>query len=98
MKILIAYDGSDSADTAIDGLQRAGLPVENVESLIMAVGEVWLPPPARDEVLDDTFPLQIPPGLKQARAHAAEIAKHAQDLAASVSERVSQIFPRWTVE
>lgn len=26
MKILIAYDGSDSADTAIDGLQRAGFP------------------------------------------------------------------------
>lgn len=45
MKILIAYDGSDSADTAIDGLQRAGLPTENVEALVVSVGEVWLPPP-----------------------------------------------------
>jgi hypothetical protein len=33
MKILIGYDGSDSADTAIDGLQRAGLPTERVEAL-----------------------------------------------------------------
>ena len=33
MKILIAYDGSESADIAIDGLQRAGLPNENVEAL-----------------------------------------------------------------
>jgi hypothetical protein len=62
MKVLIAYDGSDSADTAIDGLQRAGLPAAEVEALVVSVGEVWLPPPAHDEVIDDTFPLQIPPG------------------------------------
>ena len=28
MKVLIAYDGSESADTAIDDLRRAGLPSE----------------------------------------------------------------------
>ena len=28
MKVLIAYDGSESADTAIDGLRRAGVPSE----------------------------------------------------------------------
>ena len=33
MKILIAYDGSDSANTAIDGLQRSGLPAAEVEAL-----------------------------------------------------------------
>lgn len=27
MKILIAYDGSEGADTGIDGLQRAGLTI-----------------------------------------------------------------------
>jgi nucleotide-binding universal stress UspA family protein len=97
MKILIAYDGSESADKGIDDLPRAALPME-ADALIVSVAEVWLPPPARDEVLDDTFPLQIPPGLKRARAHAAEIAKHAQDLAASGSERVSRIFPQWTVK
>jgi hypothetical protein len=37
MKLLIAYDGSDSADTAIDGLQRAGLPAENVEALVVSI-------------------------------------------------------------
>jgi hypothetical protein len=35
MKILIAYDGSEFADTAIDGLQRAGLPKENVEAFML---------------------------------------------------------------
>ncbi|HEX5885551.1 MAG TPA: universal stress protein [Pyrinomonadaceae bacterium] len=97
MKILIAYDGSDSADTAINGLQRAGLPVEKVEALIVAVGEVWLPPPAHDEVLDDTFPLQIPPGLKEARERAARVMDEAGHLAQRGAKRVQQLFSDWQV-
>jgi hypothetical protein len=77
MKLLIAYDGSESADKGIDDLSRAGLPSE-ADALVVSVAEVWLPPPPNDEVLDDTFPLQIPAGLKRARAHAAQIVKHAQ--------------------
>jgi nucleotide-binding universal stress UspA family protein len=94
MKILIAYDGSESADKGIDDLSRAGLPVE-VDALVVSVAEVWLPPPRGE--FDDTFPLQIPVGLKRARAHAADIVKEAQELASSGSKRVRQIFPRWSV-
>ena len=90
MKILIAYDGSESADKGIDDLSRAGLPVE-VDALVVSVAEVWLPPPRGE--FDDTFPLQIPAGLKRARAHAAQIVKEAQELASSGSKRVRQIFP-----
>jgi len=97
MKILIAYDGSASADTAIDGLQRAGLPADNVEALIVSVGEVWLPPPAHDEVLDDTFPLQVPPGLKEARERAARVMEEAEHLAERGSKRVQQVFSGWQV-
>ena len=97
MKILIAYDGSDSADTAIDGLQRAALPVEKVEALVVAVGEVWLPSPANDEVLDDTFPMQIPPGLKKARERAARVMDEAEHLAQRGAKRVQQIFSDWQV-
>ena len=96
MKILIAYDGSESADKGIDDLSRARLPIE-ADVMVISVAEVWLPPPARDEVLDDTFPLQIPAGLKRARAHAAQIVNRAQELAASGGKRVAQTFPRWQV-
>ena len=51
MKILIAYDGSEFADTAIDGLQRAGLPNENVAALVVSVSEVWLPEQLGERVL-----------------------------------------------
>ena len=94
MKILIAYDGSESADKGIDDLSRAGLPAE-VEALVVSVAEVWLPPPRGE--FDDTFPLQIPAGLKVARAHAAQIVKEAQELAERGSKRVKQIFPGWRV-
>ena len=97
MKILIAYDGSEFADTAIDGLQRAGLPNENVEALVVSVGEVWLPEPARDELIDDTFPLQVPWGLKAARERATLVMEEAEGLAERGSKRVQKIFSRWQV-
>jgi hypothetical protein len=96
MKILIAYDGSESADKGVDDLSRAGLPSE-ADALVVSVAEVWLPPPPGDEGIDDIFPLQIPAGLQRARAHAAEILKQAQELAESGSKRVHHIFPRQKV-
>lgn len=97
MKILIAYDGSDCADIAIKSLKRAGLPAENVEARVVSVGEVWLPPPARDDVLDDTFPLQVPPGLKEARERAAKVMEEAEQLVQRGSKQVQETFPGWQV-
>ncbi|HEX6185322.1 MAG TPA: universal stress protein [Pyrinomonadaceae bacterium] len=97
MRILIAYDGSEGADTGIDGLPRAGLPAEGVEGLVVSVAEVWFPPQPRDEVLDDTFPFQIPAGVKLAREHAARRIEQAQEWAARGAERVRRVFPRWAV-
>lgn len=95
MKVLIAYDGSESADIAIDALQRAGLPARDVEALVVSVGEVWLPPP---EVPDDTLPVPDPPGLKEARERAARVIAEAEQLAQRGSKRVQQIFPGWQVD
>ena len=93
MKILIAYDGSASAHTAIDGLRRAGLPIE-ADALVVSVAEVWLPTPEHEASLNDAFPTEIP-GLDRARAHAIERMKLAEEAARSTCERVSQIFPQW---
>ena len=94
MKILIAYDGSESADTAIDALQRAGLPAENVEVLVVSVGEVWLPP---SDVSGDAFPQHEPPGVREARERAALAIAEAEQLAQRGSKRVQQNFPGWRV-
>ena len=97
MKLLIAYDGSESADTAIEGLLRSGLPSKDVEALVVSVAEVWLPPPAHNEVLDDTFPLQIPQGLKHARERAANMIAEAEEVAQRGRKRVQQALPEWSV-
>jgi nucleotide-binding universal stress UspA family protein len=94
MKIVIAYDGSESAHTAIDSLRRAGLPPENVEAFVVSVGEVWLPPP---DVVDDTFPAREPPGVKETRERAAQVMEEAEHLAQGGCKRVQQNFPRWKV-
>lgn len=93
MKIFIAYDGSEAANTAIDGLRRAGLPGKGVEALVMSVGEVWLPPAVPD---DDTFPVHAPPGLRAAREHAALVMQQAREAAERGRKQVQQIFPDWT--
>ncbi|HCA59762.1 MAG TPA: hypothetical protein DEP46_17475, partial [Blastocatellia bacterium] len=49
MKILIAYDGSDFADAAIDDLTRAGLSGE-AEAVLMCITDAWEIPEIIDRV------------------------------------------------
>jgi len=51
MKILVAYDGSECADAALDDLQKAGLP-EDAQIKVLSVVENWLPPPSGLEILE----------------------------------------------
>jgi nucleotide-binding universal stress UspA family protein len=97
MKILIAYDGSESADIAIDGLQRAGFPNENVDANVVSIGEVWLPPAEPAEVDGDSFPIKVPPGLKEARERASQVMDEAESLAQRGSKRVQELFSGWRV-
>lgn len=51
MKILVAYDGSECADAALDDLRRAGLPA-NAQIKVLSVLENWLPPPSGLELVE----------------------------------------------
>jgi len=51
MKILVAYDGSECADAALDDLRRAGLPLD-AQIKILSVVENWLPPPSALEIIE----------------------------------------------
>ena len=42
MKLLIAYDGSSSADTALNDLLRAGLPAQ-ADAIVMSVADIFMP-------------------------------------------------------
>lgn len=87
MKILIAWDGSESADDALDDLVRAGLPRE-AEAIMVSVAEMVLPPPMPSgyRSLLSGFTEPYPNALKE---------KHAQVLAAGL--RLREHFPAWDV-
>jgi len=51
MKILVAYDGSECADAALDDLQRAGLLADS-QIKVLSVLEHWLPPPSGLELVE----------------------------------------------
>ena len=96
MKILIAYDGSDCADAAIEDLSRAGLPNES-DALIVNVTETWLPKDLENELLGETFGFAGSETYKQMRAATVEKIAEGEKLAESASFSVSQKFPAWQV-
>lgn len=51
MKIVVAYDGSECANAALDDLRRAGLPAE-AQLEVLSVVEAWLPPPSGLEIVE----------------------------------------------
>ena len=95
MKILIGYDGSECADAALEDLKHAGLDTE-ADVLVMCVADVFVPPPT-DEV-DDTFPVNVPEGVKRAHERARHKLEEAQDLAKRVGEQIKAQFPNWKVD
>ena len=95
MKILIAYDGSECADAALDDLRRAGLP-DVAEALVLSVADVFLPPPD-DETADDTLPVPIPAVVRRAHERAAKVLESTRELAEQAAERVRKMFPGWDV-
>lgn len=95
MRVLIAYDGSPSADAALEGLRRAGLPTD-VEAVVMTVADVW--PPSSYEVDAPPITDSLPAAVKMARAQAAQAVQEAQALADHAVFVLKSIFPTWVIQ
>jgi nucleotide-binding universal stress UspA family protein len=95
MKILIAYDGSECADAALEDLKAAGLP-KKAEALVMTMADVFLPPSINEEI-DNTFPMHVPAGVKRAHENAERKLKEAESMAKRASEQIKKSFPEWHV-
>ena len=95
MKILIAYDGSECADAALEDLKKGGLPT-TADALVLTGADVFLPPPINEEI-DNAFPLYVPPGVKRAHERAARKLSQAEALAERASKQIEASFPEWEV-
>jgi nucleotide-binding universal stress UspA family protein len=85
MKILIAYDGSDGAESAIDDLKRAGLP-RRAEAVVLTIVEELIPMPASIGGVDTTFAKSL-----------LEEEKDSLALARRARSRIHHLFPGWEI-
>lgn len=91
-KLLIAHDGSSSADAALDDLKKAGLP-EKAEALIFSVAEVWLPPP-EEAGEEQAF---ITEGLRKKHEEHLKILAETGESARRAAERLKAMFAGWII-
>ena len=91
MKILIAYDGSQGADDALDDLPWAGFP-PLAEALLVSVAEVFAPPTGPAEAVGS-----VPPAVRKAWAEAAQAVEAARARVLQAQARVQALFPGWQV-
>lgn len=98
MKILIAYDGSDCAEAALDDLQKAGMP-QVAEALVMAVTEIWLPPPPPStyEILALANAVYVPADMSRLYAQGSPALEVAQRLVDRAAARLRTNFPNWEI-
>jgi len=95
-RILIAYDGSSCARSALEDLSRAGLPQE-VDALVVSVSEVWLPPPSRNELAGKVFVEDIPSIPRSAATGApASLATEAVEASRLVRDILHDIEPTFS--
>ena len=94
MKILIAYDGSEWANLALEDLKRAGLPAD-AEVLVMSVVDMFVPGPVTEG--DNGGPVYVPDVVKRSHERARHKLDEAFVLAKQTSERIKSMFPEWSV-
>ena len=96
MKVLIAYDGSECSNDAIEDLSRAGL-ADDVEAMILTMTETWLPKDLENELFVETIGWTGAENIKLMRGAALEKMAEGEKLCTDASRRVQQKFPAWHV-
>lgn len=99
MKLVIAYDGSEHANAALDDLRAAGLPNE-VNALVVSVTDSLLPPPplsAYEFVERSLTSRRAASLLQQANARSSQALREARSTAFEGVRRLVSYFPDWKV-
>ena len=99
MKLVIAYDGSEHANAALDDLRRAGLPNE-MNALVVSVTDSALPPPplsAYEFVERSLTSRRAASLLLQVSARSSQALEEARSTAFEGVRRLVSYFPDWKV-
>lgn len=97
MKILVGFDGSRCADDAITDLQRAGLPPEGTEALVLAVADVYATPAAAETSADRPGGTVVLRDVERLRGLVGQAVDRARADAEKAAARVRTMFAGWSV-
>lgn len=92
-KVLIAYDGSDCANAALEDLKKAGLPPKT-EVWVVTVADIFLP---TGEFSEESIPESIAVAVKKGWDHASQLVKESQKVAEKAAQKIKSAFPEWKV-
>ena len=96
MKIIIGYDGSDSAAGAIADLRHAGL-FEDTEAQVITVADVFLPAGPEPSSAELTTSHVVSDAVERARGRARQEMVEAKATAEQGAARVRSMFPMWAI-
>jgi nucleotide-binding universal stress UspA family protein len=98
MKILIGYDGSESADAALADLRRAGLPRE-AQALVVSVSDTLMtPPPSSYEIVEQALASRrVRACVMLAQVQTVRVLKEAEEFISKASGQIRSNFPGWEV-
>lgn len=88
MKIVIAYDGSECADVALDDLKQAGLPAV-AQAVVVSVAEI-----RASQASGLLTPEQTAAGTKPA---VSPMLEETQTMALKAADKIRKMFPSWDV-
>ena len=97
-KVLIAYDGSQSADAAIEDLPRAGL-AEALEAVVLSVADVWYYPSLADASSPPLTPLdrEVLRRGEEMRQRAMRALGENEICAGRAASRLRELLPSWVI-
>lgn len=98
MKVLIGYDATQSAKTALDELKRAALPA-GTQILAATAGDFWMPPVDAPMLAPSAaVSRRVTTTMAQLERQAAQEIEAAQATAQEAAAQISAQFPQWRVE
>lgn len=96
-KLMIAYDGSEFADAAIDDLPRAGMP-DNADVLIVSVADLSVGTPEVSEFdILSAASRRTDAVLGAVRSHQAQMLKETRGIVSKIVHDIRVRFPEWRV-
>ena len=99
MRVLIGYDGSESADATFEELKRAGLPADT-KILVATVASIWMPMtdigslPGAEAVASR----RVAATVAQLQNKNERTLKEAEEMLREAAARIQFDFPDWQVE